>query len=574
MADDGSSASDIITYIGVPLAVLGVLPILYNTFATLASLSRIRRMLRRSRLTALTRSDVINRVIEIDLPRYAVKPLDRFRDRAEYWSLSRHPSDIPGGSWSTFNWQTNTIGVKTQRVEYADDVRQPQVDISFDDLVSYLMDLGAVADPQGWKLLRSTGLWTPVGCSLMRSPDSKEPALTVAPQDNADGNLSLAVRWQDDWTSRNSSSMPPYWVHLPAPSSRDWKSDDAQTESPEETAVDDEAREQEQEQGQEEEERPATRSESGSSRVERGKKQPGSSHQLGDISCQILSSGLVAAFPEGVMDGSSLTITGLSIDHLRVQLGHLHGAWFASAATAYGTTSNTVLWNYKIPDEMLIFARRESVPCGVLVMLNIVDEASTPDWASKHDEIQLRHDLFVQRSREEQDARAEEMRLPFAERQAAYMRRMTRQRDQQVQDMRDSLRRDRERADQRTMEALQSPKWNNKLIAEHCLGWLQAQGAWRETLTAREVVGYMLHRMVWNKEFAASVYAILDAWKSWADNGGMRRADFQMIKEDPVMFAQATLLVGLLTDTTTGIEGTLALDLQECLRLWRNVRLG
>ncbi|KAK1984142.1 hypothetical protein LZ30DRAFT_780016 [Colletotrichum cereale] len=40
MADSGTgnstTASDVITYIGVPLAVLGVLPILYNTVATLA----------------------------------------------------------------------------------------------------------------------------------------------------------------------------------------------------------------------------------------------------------------------------------------------------------------------------------------------------------------------------------------------------------------------------------------------------------------------------------------------------------------------------------------------------------
>ena len=56
---------------GVPLAVLGVLPILYNTAVTLAALSKIKRMLKHSRLTALTRSDVVNRIIEVELPRYA-----------------------------------------------------------------------------------------------------------------------------------------------------------------------------------------------------------------------------------------------------------------------------------------------------------------------------------------------------------------------------------------------------------------------------------------------------------------------------------------------------------------------
>lgn len=124
------------------------------------------------------------------------------------------------------------------------------------------------------------------------------------------------------------------------------------------------------------------------------------------------------------------------------------------------------------------------------------------------------------------------------------------------------------------LEALQSPKWNNKLIAEHCLRWLQQRGEWHESLSAREAVGFILHRMVCNEEFASATCKLLDVWKSWADNGGMRRADFQMITESPVMFAQTTLIVALLTNTSTGAEGTLAMDLQECMRLWKNVRLG
>src|SRR5512140_3375661 len=156
---DGPSPVDVITYIGVPLAVLGVLPILYNTFLTLAALSQIKRILRHSRLTALVRSDVVNRVIEVELPRYAVRPHDRFNDRAEYWSLSRHPSPIKGGSWTTFNWRSHVIGLQNQRIEYADQLRQPQVEVAFDELVSYLLDLGAVPEPHGFRLLRSTGLW-------------------------------------------------------------------------------------------------------------------------------------------------------------------------------------------------------------------------------------------------------------------------------------------------------------------------------------------------------------------------------------------------------------------------------
>ncbi len=66
------SAPDVITYIGVPLAVLGVLPIIYNTVITLVTLAKVRRMLRHGRLAGNARGDVVNHVIEVELPRYTM----------------------------------------------------------------------------------------------------------------------------------------------------------------------------------------------------------------------------------------------------------------------------------------------------------------------------------------------------------------------------------------------------------------------------------------------------------------------------------------------------------------------
>jgi hypothetical protein len=40
-----ASATDVITYIGVPLAVLGVAPIIYNTVSTVATVMKVKRML-------------------------------------------------------------------------------------------------------------------------------------------------------------------------------------------------------------------------------------------------------------------------------------------------------------------------------------------------------------------------------------------------------------------------------------------------------------------------------------------------------------------------------------------------
>jgi hypothetical protein len=157
--DNGYSATDIITYVGVPLAVLGVLPILYNTFTTLLTLSKVRRLLRKSRLAGITRGDVVNKIIEAELARFAIAPLDRELNSGEYWSVYENPSLVPGGSWTIFNWKLHAIGVKTQRIEYADQLRQPQAEIGFEELVGYLLDLGAVPSSAGLKMLRTSGLY-------------------------------------------------------------------------------------------------------------------------------------------------------------------------------------------------------------------------------------------------------------------------------------------------------------------------------------------------------------------------------------------------------------------------------
>jgi hypothetical protein len=80
--------------------------------------------------------------------------------------------------------------------------------------------------------------------------------------------------------------------------------------------------------------------------------------------------------------------------------------------------------------------------------------------------------------------------------------------------------------------------------------------------------------MVLDGQFAASVYRMLDLWKAWADNGGMRRTDLAAVQDDQLSFARASLLIAVIKDTSTALEGTLSMDLQECLRMWKQVRLG
>ncbi len=140
--------------------------------------------------------------------------------------------------------------------------------------------------------------------------------------------------------------------------------------------------------------------------------------------------------------------------------------------------------------------------------------------------------------------------------------------------MRDRSRLDAQRRETRRHEALQSPKWDNKLIAEHNLAYLRTRKVVDGGLELRDVVGTLLHRMVLDGEFAAAICEMLDVWKAWADNGGMRNADLEVLQMRYETFALASLLVALVKDATTAHEGTLSMDLQECLRMWRVVRLG
>ena len=381
-------------------------------------------------MTALTRSDVVNRVIEVELPRYAVTPWDRFENADEYWKMSRTPSSIPGGTWTTFNWRTNAIGVKTQRVEYADQLRQPQSEVAFDELICYLLDLGAVPDAHGWRLLRTTGLWTPVGCCLMYAAGGQgvgARALTVAPLDDSDGHLSLAVRWDPVWTTRNDKSLPPYWVRLPAPVGKmvlDGPS------KPTEGGASSSFTSQELDE---------TVMEKGSLRkksIDTIEKESDANFSR-DIACHISAEGITTAIPQNASarPGSSSVDNreNLYVEHVKIRPNSTRGDWFASAITAYGTSGSTVLWNYKIPDDILTFARRDTIPCGILVLLEMVDMDKTPEWSSQRgEEGQHQVEMFARKARDRAQAVQAEARLPPAQKAQAQADRMRRETQQQI----------------------------------------------------------------------------------------------------------------------------------------------
>jgi hypothetical protein len=105
-----ASATDVITYIGIPLAVLSVLPIFYTFFLSILTQRRIRSLLhhghkpltstgpyrfpslsnrgpsRRSDGTGVViRSSPMTSQVEVELPTFTIAPLERSSEF--YWKL-------------------------------------------------------------------------------------------------------------------------------------------------------------------------------------------------------------------------------------------------------------------------------------------------------------------------------------------------------------------------------------------------------------------------------------------------------------------------------------------------------
>ena len=548
------SGPDIITYIGVPLAVLGVLPIIYNTIATLATVAKVRRILRRGRLAGITRGDVINHVIEVELPRYTIAPLHREEQCKEYWRLCEHPSQIPGGSWTIFNWKTNIIGLKTQRIDYHDQLRQPQAEVGFEELVSFLLDLGAVPDPTGFRMLRGSGLWVPMGTPLLLSADRHEAVLKIAPLDDSDGHLSLAVHWSSDWGMRDYNSLPPYWVLIKGlPPTR------PATKADEKKPVEDETN-------------GLTPAEE-KKRYSASKYAPVQEESPPAIRCQIGTNGLVTAIPD---DFDSQLFDSLNISHLEIDDASMNtiGIWFATAITALGTSSQTVLWNYKIPSALLSFAKAATIPCGILVLMNVVEESLTPEWATKYNDEEEEMEIRMRKMRDQSAAMMRENQLPPEQKVKAIRERQMKSHNDWIDELNDARRRETKRAEQRMLEAMQSPKWDNRLVAEHNLAWLKKDGHMDQEYNLKRAVEVLLWRMVNEPEVAGELAKMLDGWKAFVDNGGIRKADYLVLKEGQVMFAYASLVLAVIEDSVTAAHGSLAMDLQECMRVWKRVRLG
>lgn len=568
---------DVVTYIGVPLAVLGVLPILYTSLKALVTRSRINRTLIKNHVVALTRGNVLSGIIEIDLPKYSIVPLDR--EDPQYWKLSTRSSTLRGGSWTTFNWSSLVVGQEHYRVQYDDEVRQPQALVELEALIAFLLDRGAVPDKQGFGKLRTAGLWTAAGTRLLLSPDTMHPAMQVSIPDNSDGILSLSVRWSSQWSSRSAESLPPYWMSLKCP-----------RENLAKVAENDEK-------GQKVEKNKKNEKNNKSANKDHAQVEVDESEWVDEpqkyvdstknIHVRLSSTGI----SEVRMLGSHQTT--IDIDHLKFLPDDNYSAnvWLSSAASAV-SASQGMLWSYSIPEVIIDLAKRDSgaysdqlesrkqlisehvVPCGVMVVMDMIDEAAVPAWGSiPEDPMNHAHDMNA-KFMADSHRRNAAYRLPEAQKEAA----LRQLRDDDAfafhENFKRGLREKEEKRKKRQYDALSSPKLSPKIAAEACAEWLQKEKYVASGSSIHEIVERIVYEAILDPKEAGALIATLDMWREWAQSGGLNAAHLTALKKDKPNFAYATCVVYTIQEASAyRLEG-IAYDMQECIKTWNKVRVG
>ena len=165
------SATDIITYIGVPLAVLGVSPILYNFLIAWYVKVRTRRTLRANEIEAEIRSRFMNGIVEVDLLIYNLE-LRLSPGEAEA-RIGPTPKNLRRASWLPYScndhsenraeprryWLSRIArGYITRQLQRSIALELPEASVDFEDLLLLLRMLGCHASAKGFKLLRERSL--------------------------------------------------------------------------------------------------------------------------------------------------------------------------------------------------------------------------------------------------------------------------------------------------------------------------------------------------------------------------------------------------------------------------------
>lgn len=507
--------------------------------------------MRQNAHSALTRASFLSGIVEVEIPRCSITPLER--DDADYWQLNRAPSALKGGTWTIFNWNRMITGQRLYRLQYSDDLQEPQADIDFEELIAFLLDRGAVPDMKGLHMLRVSGLWTPTGTTVLLSPDTTQGVLRVAQQGDSDGILSLLLQWKEVWDRRDLTSLPPSWLRLENPKHVLTKIAAERVEDTKERRLSDAQPE----------------NDTFDDKVETPYEKPDHS-QATSLRCHL-------AFLAGacVIDAVRYE-SNYESSNARTNVQHLRKSsiryWFPNAAIALGQMKGMALWTCHLPESIRLLSAKETIPCGVMVLLGLLDEADTPTWATQydpHEDVSRQRLKFVAQSREV----AAERLLPPAQAEAARATRQTEERFAFADEFQARQRRDREREAKRKTEALNSSRLQPGIVAQAAMRYLSEKVGFEAFNGVQQTSESILFEMVEEETKALAICKFLDQWQRWNDRGGMNQEDLALATENPVHFSYAACLIGLFREASIREESSVAQDLQECVRVWKKVRL-
>jgi hypothetical protein len=578
--DNGTSPTDIITYIGIPLAVLGVLPILYSFVRAILVQRSIRYTLHRHGLldSSITRGSLMEGIVEVELPRCTITPLDRDED-PEYWKLNSHQVFLKGSSWSVFNWNTLVTGRQLVRCQYKDELRVPEADVDFEDLIAFLLDRGAVPDPKGWRLLKSIGLWTPTGTALLLPPRGMSgTVLKVATPDNADGLLSLQVDWKVEWDARGSFSLPPFWVRVKQPGPGKMLVDNKGTMDEPETIDSNDL-----EASQESHEPQVQGMSRDNTLVNDASENETSASQ--PLIKQIEERKVhVTTTPNDSfrfkLDGDRVQKVLFEDEELptgeirdMASTGETANLWFICAASSLSQRLDAELWNFTIPNQITTFVKRKSVPCGVMVLLGFLNNDDVPPWSSPPPSLQASAREMSERMQQDMYERRLEDAMPPA--QAAEARRVRIMRSAHDFHSQHIARQQalRDYEERRLVEAIQSSRLENNTVAQATLAYLISEKVIPEDYTTEDLALAVLYLMVVDNAKAKLVGDILERWALWSQFGGMQRVQLDLLIQNKVAFCYAAALMAVVYNAETG-DTNPSTDMLACLKSWKRVRLG
>ncbi|KAH7420205.1 hypothetical protein BKA64DRAFT_652609 [Cadophora sp. MPI-SDFR-AT-0126] len=182
------SATDIITYIGVPIAVLGILPVLYNFIKSWFIYIHVRSVLRHAHVLTKKASDATIRTkwlsgnVEAEISVYDLSLcVGVFEGTESEIVLDKQLRGISGASWLPFSqsqgrWNSERTGYRLVRTPLAQtktmvynklQVRLPEAGIEFEDLLQFLLLSGAYLDLKEFGYLRTA---SPVELEINYNP--------------------------------------------------------------------------------------------------------------------------------------------------------------------------------------------------------------------------------------------------------------------------------------------------------------------------------------------------------------------------------------------------------------------